>query len=853
MRRKKLTISLCYAAVLLTPFSGFADSKVNTLDAEETAKALGWVKKPTENLCGGYYIEPDLHPNPPGVKSDSKNVVTTIRADATDLHLDSLSYLNGHVHFVQPGRSIDSNRAVLNRDKKTREIKTIDFYDHVVAREPKKITVGDHLHILWKKDRAHYDDVIYRMGLELSKNAKMSFKAEQDQYKLSGGLIAQGQAESGDQLEKNSYVFKNANYSTCAPNHTSWHLHARDIHLDKNTGRGTAKSAVIYANVIPIAYTPFISFPIDSRRYSGLLSPVLGSDSASGAYITLPYYWNIAPNYDMTLSPTLYTKRGALLSTKNRYLTKDAYGEVDFGILPNDLVFADFKNTAPTEYATNPGLSRLEDSSDTRWYFSLKHTENFSQNLQGNIDYSHLSDDYLQQDIRLPSTPNSQFLQKASLSYFAPYWHSTLLLEGYQTLHPVTLLANSNQYTRLPDLTFSLDYPASDTSNYLLDGQVVNFYRALNPGESFPSASGQPTSGVRSHLQPGLSIPWGNSYSYLHPTLSWDFTQYDVTNQAYGYPDHINRSLPIFAMDSGLYFNRSMHFFGEDYLQTLEPRLFYLRVPYHDQYQIPVFDTNIQSFTFDQLFQTNRFNGIDRIGDANQLSFALSSRILDKDSGIEKSKFGIGRIYYGENRKVQLCNQYGCQDSTTNVGATSSTERLSPIVGFFNYALNKNWTASTNIAWDPAQHQMNNANVTIQYMPQVNHIINLGYNYIQYADTYSPPTASPTDPKNNLNQITLSTAWPITQHIDGFAAWNYNISHEHFQNYLYGVSYNACCYATRFALARTFYAVGGNGSIQFNNQFLIQFVLKGLGGVGQQKTMGSIASNIPGYQDILEQ
>jgi LPS-assembly protein len=469
--------------------------------------------------------------------------------------------------------------------------------------------------------------------------------------------------------------------------------------------------------------------------------------------------------------------------------------------LPNDLAFSGFKNSAPGEYATNsnsyiaPELSRLEESSSRRWYTSLKDIANFSQHLQGKVDYTYASDDYLQQDIHLPSIMNSQLLQQASLSYSAPYWQSSILLQQYQTLHPITLLQNSNQYERLPDLTFNLNYPATSNFNYLLSGEGVNFNRLLNPGESFPSSNGQPTSGVRTNVQPGISMSLANSYAYFRPTAQWSLTQYNLANPSYNYPNNITRSLPIINIDSGLYFDRNSSFFGQDYHQTLEPRLFYLYVPYKDQYQIPVFDTNIQSFTFDQLFQTNRFNGTDRIGDANQLSFALTSRLLSSASGEEKSKFGIGRIYYADTpRKVQLCNQYGCQDSQTNVGAISSTERLSPYVGFFNYALSNNWSFRSNAAWDPMTHETNNASAGFQFMPATNHIVNFSYNYVEYGDTYSPQTTLPTDPKNNLNQIGASTVWPIKQNIDGLAAWNYNISHEHFQNYLYGISYNTCCY-----------------------------------------------------------
>src|SRR3989338_2793324 len=201
---------------------------------------------------------------------------------------------------------------------------------------------------------------------------------------------------------------------------------------------------------------------------------------------------------------------------------------------------------------------------------------------------------------------------------------------------------------------FNLNYPASPHVNYLMSAETVEFSRQLNPGEVFNSPSGDPTSGVRTNLQPGVGLSWNNAYSYVKPTLQWEFTQYDLSNQLTGYPNDITRSLPIVDIDSGIYFDRTAALFSHDYDQTLEPRLFYLYVPYRSQYQIPTFDTSTQTFSFDQLFQTNRFTSVDRIGDADQLALALSTRFLDQDTGEEKSSFGIGRIYYAHNREVML-------------------------------------------------------------------------------------------------------------------------------------------------------------------------------------------------------
>ena len=249
------------------------------------------------------------------------------------------------------------------------------------------------------------------------------------------------------------------------------------------------------------------------------------------------------------------------------------------------------------------------------------------------------------------------------------------------------------------------------------------------------------------------------------------------------------------------------------------------------------------------MFNTNRFTGIDRIGDANQISLALTTRFLDGDSGIEKAKFSIGRIYYAEDRKVMLCTTPGCTDSDTTIGATSPTETASPIVGLATYNINKDWSANANMAWDPLYHQTENGGANIQYQPKINHIINVGYNFIRYGDPNTPTTEDPSDASNNLNQIGASFVWPLNPSWDGLASWNYNISHDHFQTFLYGVTYNTCCYALRMAVGKTFTDLSGDGSANFNQQIYLQIILKGMGGVGTSNALNTLSANIPGYKD----
>ncbi len=842
-----ILVTLCTVSFA---FADASNNSVTNYSSEQTADALDWVKDSDANQCHGYYLEPDLGNMDTNLtSSDITHQTINITASGAELKTDGVSTLT-NVRIQQPGRLVTGDSAQLNRDGKTDEVKTIDLKGKVVIREPSKMTIGDAAHITPNTDEGTYSNVLYRLALNLQPIKLLKTPEHPDQYKVTG-LIAHGAATQMDQTKKTYYVLKDATYSTCSPENSVWHIKAKEIDLNHATGRGKAYHTILYYRSMPVFYTPYATFPIDKRRESGFLSPIYGSSSQNGISLSFPYYWNIAPNYDMTLTPNFYSKRGVLMTTSNRFLTRKSKGDVELGIIPNDKAFSTFQTNGQQEYAGNPALNRLMDASPTRWSYHMQDSTTVAQNLTANVDYTRVSDDYYQQDFGLRSATPGQLLQQAYLNYNQNFWNAQVLAQEYQTLHPVTMLGNTNQYERLPDFTFNVNYPALTHLTYLLKTESVDFSRQLNPGESFPSQSGDPTSGMRNNLQPGISLPFIENFGYIKPTLQVEATDYSLKNQPVGYTNNITRTLPIFNVDSGLYFDRATQIFKHDYQQTLEPRLYYLYVPYRGQNEIPIFDTSLQNLTFDQLFQTNRFTSIDRIGNANQVSAAITSRFLDSDTGSEKGSFGIGRIFYHANRTVTLCNGITCADNPYMVGALSPTEPASPLVGFGSYALNQKWSMNTNVAYDPRYHDTQNALVNLQYKPATNHIINVGYNFVQYGDPFPTTVLNPSNRKNNLSQLTASTAWPIMNKFDGMAGWNYNLSHEHFQTYFYGLSYNACCYAMRIGMTRTFYALNGNGDAQFTRKVVLQLLLKGFGGVGQNNMLNTINANVPGYDDTF--
>lgn len=828
-----------------------ANSLLNQVDL---AKALGWVPKPdADNICQGYYIEPDLNPSK-NTLAASQNPLD-ITASNSILQWVGQSTFVGNVHLTQPYRLADADRAEINRNSNL-VITTADLYGNVILREPGKLILSQHGHLDLQHNAGHWYDVWYHLLLTPPDGITTGLQTTATEQKRLSGLTAHGHATDVEQQKPQHLILQNTTYSTCSPLQRIWFLKAKKIKLNQETGRGDAYDTLVYFQDVPVFYLPYFNFPIDKRRQSGILPPLYGNSTTGGLQIGIPYYWNIAPNYDATLTPGFYSKRGAWLAGKFRYLTGFSNGVITASILPNDQAFQHFQRSALNEYAGYNALSRLESASENRRYFSWLNDVAWDSRWSSSVNYSAVSDDYYFQDFSAaqPSIAN-QLLQQANVTYNGDIWNFQTNVQKYQTLHPVNQPAVSNQYAMLPQIILNGSWIAPHHLNLSWNSEIVNFTRSANPGEIFSSTNGQPSSGQRLTMEPGVMLDYRSPAGYIDPSLQFVLTQYTLSNQqiyaGQTYAHDITRSIPIVAINSGLYVERHTELHHHDYTQTLEPQIFYLYVPYRSQYQIPLFDTGTQPFTFDQLFRTNRFTGIDRIGDANQISVALTTRFLDGETGTEKLSADIGRIFYAQDRRVMLCNTPNCTDPSFNIGTTSPIEKASPIAGVINYHLNATWNIYANVAWDPQTHATNNGGFNFQYMPITNKIINVGYNFVQYGDVL--PGTDPSNAKNNLNQTTVSFAWPLPKNWQLLGNWNYNLSHQHGQTFFYGAQYDSCCWAIRFLAGRTYTGLSGSNSPIYNKQIFLQFEFKGLGAAGSTNVGNTLMTLIPGYKDLFNQ
>jgi LPS-assembly protein len=654
-------------------------------------------------------------------------------------------------------------------------------------------------------------------------------------------LPAWGRASWIERFSNKNYLMRNGTYTTCAPQDKSWQIEAKKLTFDSIKEQGVARDALLRVGGWPLLYTPYLSFSTSKKRKSGFLMPIAGYSNVGGVDLALPYYWNIAPNYDATIVPHVYTLRGLMMGGDFRFLTEHSSGVVGGNFLPNDKAFKNFLFNNRNQYPS------LAGTSTNRWSASLHESTSFSSNLHMNVNFQQVSDDYYLQDFssNLSVMTTNQLLRQGDIAYTTDHWLFGGMVQSYQTLHPINQSTVVDAYERLPQLLARgsyTDLPMGAKFNML--GQFDN-YRW--PGYT----AGQPQ-GPRFHLNPVMSIPYIKPWGYITPAVQLVENYYDVSYDAESTKNTFNRTIPRISVDSGLTFERPTSWMGRGMTQTLEPRLFYLKVPYSNQTAVPVYDSGYMIFNMDQLFRVNRFSGIDRVGDTNQVSYALKSRWLSDDIGQEKISLAVGQTYYFADRKVQLCyQQYGnCVDNPLILGYLSPLSRLSPIASRLMYHINRSWVVNGDYVWDGYVRSTDNGNINIHYQPEENHIISFGYSYLASGNLFRIGNLGIQN--RPLNQATVAYAWPLTERWSSLGAYSYNISEGYNMMSLLGFQYDTCCWAMRLMGGRTFRNISTNTlAPQYNNNVYFQILLKGLGSVASSDPASTISTYLPGYRNVF--
>lgn len=791
------------------------DTPLTTAIRAHIAQCLGWQVAPGYSVCQGAYAKLTVSPLP------TDNGVR-VAADKASLYHQGRSVLSGHVDIQQTERVVNAQTAYIYRDAKSRQITTIKLVGNVHYLEPDRLIIA-HQVIINPQDKSGYaKEVLYRF------NSK----------RLGALLPVWGQARAVERFANKNYLLEKATYSTCAPNDNAWHLEAKTISLDNARAMGVARHAKLYIGNQPLFYTPYLSFPTSKARKSGFLIPTVGSSNVGGFDLSLPYYWNIAPNYDATWTPHLYTLRGLMMGGQFRYLTPHSTGQISARYLPNDKAYRHFILDNEQQYP------QLHNASTNRWSMQVNDITQINPDLRLRVNVQQVSDDYYLQDFsnNLALLTERQLLREGELSYTTNHWLFRGMLQSYQTLQPVNQTPVSDIYQRLPQLLAMGTYDHLPLNSQLtIHGQFDHF--------NWPNSLTPMPEGPRYYINPILSWPYVKPWGYVTPSVEMVQNAYDINHYTGLVDAHLQRTIPRYSIDSGLLFERQTSLFTNAFTQTLEPRLYYLKVPFHDQTPIPVYDSSYMIFNTDQLFRSNRFSGLDRIGDTNQLAWALTSRWFSDNNGREKASFSFGQIYYFSNREVKLCqSQSGyCYDNPFVLGYLSPTDRQSPLASRALYHLSPSWVGTADYVWDPNTRSTNNGHLDLHYQPGFNQLIGLGYTYMVAGDITQVAHTSPdVDP---LHQATVSYAWPFNDKWSSLGALSYNMSKNYEMMSLMGVQYDNCCWALRLIGGRSFKNLNAAANPQYTNNIYLQIQLKGLGAVGNSDPAGAIRAFLPSYVD----
>ena len=712
----------------------------NTTDIARIPAAYDWypVSLASGAACHGQYIEPEY-------QQDAENEELRIDADRSETQLGGLTVLQGNVQLRQLGRYLRGDQAEIDQVSNR-----IIMDGNIRYREPGLLLTGDRA----QTNASSGETVISNAHYVLHQQA------------------LRGEADQIIRLEDDRVRLEQGTFTQCPPGDDTWHIASGDIELDPNKGFGTAKHATLEIADTPVLYFPYITFPIDDRRLSGFLYPSFGYSDSDGVELGVPYYFNLAPNYDDTLTPRYFSKRGLLLENEFRHLNHYGTQSLSTGVLFDD-----------------------NEADRDRWLASLEHHGGTGP-WGTRIDYNAVSDDDYFDDLGSSLEVNrADHLDRfASTSYQGDSWDATLTVHSYQTIDT----DSNSPYERLPQLRINgEEYFSQEIGDlefsYLID--ATQFERDIDDLTGIDRVTGS-----RLHLQPSISLPMLWSWGHLTPKVSYWQSQYDLTDQVAGQDDSITRSVGVFSLDSGLVFER----ITDSYTQTLEPRAFFLYVPEEDQQGIPDFDTSATSFSYAGLFRENRFSGLDKIGDAQQLSLGVSSAFY-KNDGAELARLSLGQALYFDDRTVQL-----------NGNTSTDTEDQS------NFAAEALWNpySTLQVTLDTELNRNNlkreESNLKVSYKPAPNKVISFNYRH-----------------RDEIREQTdLSFIWPVNPTWSVMGRWQKDLFNNQTPEMLLGLEYESCCWKFRVAARRW---IEDDSEQTRENAVFLQFVLNGLGTLGTGK------------------
>ena len=741
--------------------------------------------------CCGRYVEPprdypDAELNPDDAPLNASSTSTEAQ--------DKVATMKGDVQISQGYRQVRSDTAILNQEERTATLE-----GNVQLREPGLLMLGKTAHFNLDSGELAVDDATWVFHESAIRGTAGTVARQED------GLI----------------FIDNATYTSCEPGNNTWTMAAGNIAIDPQTGMATAKHVRIKIKDVPIIYLPWIRYPVDGRRASGLLFPEISVSDKNGFDYAQPIYLNLAPNYDATITPRYMQERGEMLELELRHLSRVTETTLGGGWLGDD---------DGGDVSVDPITELKPYEGEDRWLAMLDHRGGIGEHWGTTIDYTKVSDEDYFRDIgnaTLEARSQTHLKQFAGFNYNTSHWNLGISGTEYQTLINNT----DDQYQQLPRVHANGNYRIQAGAQDLI-------FRLKNQFTVFDHDDNNRVTGdrLRSDYSVTLDKQW--LWGYFRPTFKLKHLSYDLDEPLTpGGDDAPSTTVPVGIIDAGLFFERSATLFG-NHTQTLEPRLYYLNAKTEDQSDNPDFDTDELTFSYQQLFRDERFSGSDRISDAEQLTVALTTRLIDASSGIERMHASIGQVFYLDDREVAL-----------NYGANNEELRRddSDLAAEFGAQLNKRWRLQSDILYNDSSDRVNKGSFSLRYSGTEKARFNATYRYTRE----DPRLVGGEEFDADIEQADLSAYLPISRRWSLIGRWNQDLTNSRELEVFGGIEYNSCCWRAaiiaRHWLDRDDDELIPEEELEYDDGIFFQIQLKGLAGTGG--ALDSILSDgIYGYE-----
>lgn len=789
----------------------FANDKTPNGKSTRTAaqERLDWVpeealteaqKESLPTGCCGAYIAP--------IRNDSEAEIPPKQAPTRLLHFDSIdndpegnSTISGKVKIINGSRSMEAETVEADNVNNTATIS-----GNVVIRDSD---------ILFRGDKATIDrntnDTVIENGEFVAYESRLRGSAEK--------------IESTDE----HFVLENGEFTRCEPGTEHWTLHGSSIEIDHQTEQGVGRNVVFEVGGVPIFYMPYMRFPAGGKRQSGFMFPSITSDDVS-----IPYYINLAPNYDLTLAPRYLADAGSMLEIEARHLNESFETIVSGSWLGNgEDKISDNERRSIDKGLLTPAEATPFDGED-RWLFGLEQEGGLGAKWFSRIDFTRVSDfAYFNHidTISLDVNRSSHLSRFGELGYAFKNWQVAVSAQEYQTIIPnidepyrqkPRINANGLYNWGDVELAMSNQYTQFDHRNEFYDQE------SLSPNDPF-------ILGDRLSLDYQLSWRKEWLWGFVKPSLLMKSVKYqlDDKNLLSAANDEPSVTVPQASIDLGVFFERDGSWFGDDYLQTFEPRLFYFYSQHEEQDDFLnltntgrdiLFDTSELTFSYSQLFRHSRFAGTDRIEDANQVSVGLTTRFLGAQSGAERFRMSLGQIYYRDERLITL-------DGTPLLNTKSE------IAGQFSAQMTDSWRFNSDVLYDRQEGKVNKGSVGLRYFDEQDRIFNIGYRYTRIPTLGAPSSSSP-DLDESQGEISL--VWPLSTNWSVIARSYYDFTKDRELDSVFGLEYTSCCYRLRLVgqryLDNDLVNRIDDDELEYDQGIFFEFQLRGLGSIGNKIT-----------------